>query len=66
MTGVDGRADERGDHALRHRLDVGVLAGATAVQIPLEDQRPLMTDEQAVKAGNVCGGCGDRVEIEWL
>lgn len=55
-------ADERRDHALRHGLDVGVLGRAAAVEVTLEHQSAAMTDEQAMKAGDVCGGLRDRLE----
>jgi len=59
---VDGNADERRDHALGDGLDVGVLGRPAAVEVAFEHQGALMTDEQAVKAGDVSGGLRDRLE----
>jgi hypothetical protein len=43
-----------------------MLSGASAVQVALENERPLVLNEQAVKAGNVCGGPADRIKSNLL
>ena len=46
---IDGDADERGDDALRCRLDVGRPIAPRAVVIALEDDLAAAADEQAVQ-----------------
>jgi hypothetical protein len=43
-----------------------MLCRTAAVEITLEDESAAVMNEQAVKAGNVCGGPTDRIESDLL